>query len=152
MSWEINDLKPAVNRHYLMFMAAVVWLFAGSMLFVKGLVFMLGNDTDLALELSVSVCLGLLFFAFLFSKIVAKHVIRILNIKHEKPCLFSFFNWKSYLMMAAMISSGILLRTFHLVPMVYLSCFYVTMGTPLLLSSYRFFNEAVRYCRATSEW
>lgn len=126
-----------------MFMAAVVWLFVGSMLFVKGFAFMLGNDTGLALELSVSVSLGLMFFALLFSKIVAKHVARILNIKHERPCLFSFFNWKSYLMMGTMISSGISLRTFHLVPMAYLSCFYVTMGTPLLLSSYRFFSEAV---------
>lgn len=144
MSWEINDLKPVVNRHYLMFMAAMVWLFAGCMLFVKGFAFMPGNYSDLALELSISVSFGLLFFALMFSKIVAKHIARILNIKHDRPCLFSFFNWKSYLMMGTMISLGVLLRSFQLVSLVYLSCFYVAMGIPLLLSSYRFFCEAVR--------
>jgi hypothetical protein len=140
----VNYVKPSVPKRYLMFVAALVWLFAGSMLFIKGFSFMLENFQYIVVKLLISFGLGSLFFAFMFSKIVAKHVARILNIKHEKPCLFSFFNWRSYLMMGSMIALGVLLRTFHLVPMVYLSCFYIAMGIPLLFSSWRFFREAVR--------
>jgi hypothetical protein len=140
MNSVINKYKPAIARRYLMMIAAIVWLFAGGMLFYKGVSFMIENPSHIALKLIISIAFGLLFFAIMFSKIVAKHITRILNIKHEKPCLFSFFNWKSYLMMGSMITLGILLRTFHLIPMEYLSCFYVSMGTPLLISSHRFFK------------
>lgn len=146
MILSVNYFKPGVPKRYLMFVAALVWLFAGCMLVYKGLLFMIIDDLQvLIIKLLISISLGLLFFVLMFSKIAAKHVSRILNIKHENPCLFSFFNWKSYLMMGSMITLGILLRTFHLVPMFYLSCFYVAMGTPLLLSSSRFFTEAVRH-------
>lgn len=133
-----NTYKPAINKRYLMFVAALVWFFAGGMLFYKGISFMIENPSFIEIKLAISIVIGLLFFAIMFSKIVAKHITRILNIKHEKPCLFSFFSWKSYLMMGLMISIGILLRTFKVVPMEYLSCFYVAMGTPLLISSHRF--------------
>lgn len=135
-----KKLKPAIAKRYLILMASLVWFFAGGMLFFKGLFFMLKEPTNIFLKLAISVALGLLFFAFMFSKIVAKHVTRILQIKHDKPCFFSFFSWKSYFMMGSMITLGILLRSFNLIPMEYLSCFYVAMGTPLLISSHRFFQ------------
>lgn len=140
MSSSTNPYKPSIAKRYLMIIAAFVWLFAGSMLLYKGIAFMIKNPSAIVLKLIISITIGLLFFAIMFSKIVAKHVTRILSIKHERPCLFSFFNWKSYLLMGSMITFGILLRTFHIIPMEYLSCFYVSMGIPLLISSHRFFK------------
>lgn len=132
--------KPGIAKGYLMFIAALVWLFAGGMLLYKGVSFMFENPSSIFLKLTISIAIGILFFFFMFSKIVAKHITRILNIKHERPCLFSFFSWKSYLMMGTMICFGILLRVFKIIPMEYLSCFYISMGTPLLISSHRFFQ------------
>ena len=140
MNTLLKTIKPAIPKRYLMFLAALVWLFAGGMLLYKGITFMKIPQPFLIVKIVGSVLLGLLFFAVLFSKIATKHISRIRNIKHEKPCLFSFFNWKSYAIMGSMISLGILLRVFKIVPAEYLSFFYLVMGIPLLLSALRFLS------------
>lgn len=139
----LETYKPAIPKRYLMFVAAIVWFFAGGMLLYKGFSYVDYSQSFLIFKLIISVVLGLLFFMLLFSKIAAKHVSRILNIKHEKPCLFSFFNWKSYFMMGSMITLGILLRVFKIVPIELLSFFYLVMGIPLLLSAFRFFSVGI---------
>lgn len=77
-----------------------------------------------------------------------KHSRRIINMEEQRPCLFSFFNFRSYLMMALMISMGILLRKTGIVPLSYLSFFYILMGIPLLMSSFRFYYYGFRYSKA----
>ncbi|MEI6346522.1 MAG: hypothetical protein WCP69_01125 [Bacteroidota bacterium] len=136
----LETFKPAIPRRYLMFVAAFVWLYAGGMLLFKGVSFLDYTQSFLILKLIISTVLGLLFFMLLFTKIAAKHVSRILNIKYEKPCLFSFFNWKSYFMMGSMITLGVLLRVFKVVPIQQLSFLYLVMGIPLLISAFKFFN------------
>ena len=140
----LETFKPAIPKRYLMFVAAFVWLFAGGMLLFKGFSFVDYTQSYLILKMVISAVLGLLFFILLFSKIAAKHVSRILNIKYEKPCLFSFFNWKSYFMMGSMITLGILLRVLKIVPIEQLSFFYLVMGIPLLLSAFRFISVGIR--------
>jgi hypothetical protein len=136
----LETFKPAIPRRYLMFVATFVWLFAGGMLLYKGVSFLDYTQSFLILKLIISAVLGLMFFMLLFSKIAAKHVSRILNIKYEKPCLFSFFNWKSYFMMGSMITLGVLLRVFKIVPIQQLSFLYLVMGIPLLISAFTFLN------------
>ena len=136
----LETFKPAIPRRYLTFVAAFVWLYAGGMLLFKGVSFLDYTQSFLILKLIISTVLGLLFFMLLFTKIAAKHVSRILNIKYEKPCLFSFFNWKSYFMMGSMITLGVLLRVFKVVPIQQLSFLYLVMGIPLLISAFKFFN------------
>jgi hypothetical protein len=136
----LETFKPAIPRRYLMFVAAFVWLFAGGMLLFKGVSFLDYTQSFLILKLIISAVLGLMFFMLLFSKIAAKHVSRILNIKYEKPCLFSFFNWKSYFMMGSMITLGVLLRLFKIVPIQQLSFLYLVMGIPLLISAFTLLN------------
>lgn len=58
---------------------------------------------------------------------------------------FSFFNLRSYFLMAVMISMGITLRKLSLMQIHYLSIFYVAMGIPLGLSSVRFFHCGFSY-------
>jgi len=81
----------------------------------------------------------------MFSKISLKHTHRILNMKEALPCLFSFFNFRSYMMMALMISMGITLRTTGWVAPVYLSLLYLMMSVPLLISSIRFYYTGIYY-------
>ena len=143
-------LKPGIPKRYLLFVAALVWTFAGSMLFYRGLSVLIDYPDLLWLKIVISIILGLIFYVVLFNRISLKHTQRILKLEIERPCLFSFFNSRSYLMMALMITMGITLRKTGLVPLQYLSAFYVTMGVPLSLSAIRFYYTGIFYKRATT--
>lgn len=99
------------------------------------------------LQLICTLACGIVFYLKLFSKLSLKHTLRILNMKEELPCLFSFFNFRSYLMMALMISMGITLRTTGWVAPLYLSFLYLMMSVPLLISSVRFYYTGLYYKR-----
>jgi len=143
----ISLFKPAVPKRVLLFVAAMVWTFAGSMLLFKGYK-MLDTDSRLLwLQLILTVAGGILFYWKMFSKISLKHTKRILHLKEARPCLFSFFNVRSYLLMALMISMGITLRTTGWVAPGHLSFLYLTMSVPLLLSSVRFYYTGFYYKR-----
>ena len=133
-------LTLRVSKHYLLLVAALVWTFAGGMLLYRG--FTINNPLPPHWEVKLSLCIvaGLLFFNLLFNRISAKHVLRIKNLPIERPVIFSFFNLKSYLMMFSMITMGITLRKTGAVSPEYLSFMYVTMGIPLLMSSFRFYS------------
>ena len=141
----LQTFKPSIPRRYLLFMAGVVWTFAGGMLLFKGIsLFRIYRDF-LWLKISISVIGGGLFYLLLFSRISFKHAWRIINIKHENPCMFAFFNVRSYILMAIMIASGILLRKSGIISPEYLSVLYVTMGIPLFLSAIRFYYYEIFY-------
>lgn len=136
---DIHFLTPRISKHYLLLVAAIVWTFAGSMLLKKGFTFMQEYPDFMVLKLLGCLVGGLAFFALLFRKISGKHVQRIQSMPIDRPCLFSFFNFRSYMLMAVMISSGIILRKTGVVSPKYLALVYITMGIPLLLSSLRFY-------------
>lgn len=137
-------MKPGIPKRYLLLVAACFWTFAGGMLLFRGFSVLKFNSSIIAFEELGSILAGLLFYKFMFSKISLKHINRIRNLKEEKPCFFSFFNLRSYLMMTVMMSFGITLRVTGLVPMNYLAPFYIAMGTPLLLSAFRFYYYAFK--------
>jgi len=136
----LDYLTPRVSKHYLLLVAALVWTFAGGMLLFRG--FTINNPLPSHWEMELLSCVvaGLLFFKLLFNRISEKHVLRIENLSNERPLIFSFFNLKSYLMMFGMISLGITLRKTGVISPEYLSFMYVTMGIPLLISSFRFYS------------
>jgi len=148
----IQIIKPGVPKRYLMLLAAFVWTFAGAMLLYKGSVFLKQSGGHLWLKLIISAIAGTLFYMGMFSKISLKHARRIINLKPDKPCLFSFFNVKSYILMSVMISLGIFLRTSALVPVTYLSVLYVTMGIPLFSSAFRFYYFAFLFNKMRSKY
>lgn len=133
-------LTPRVSKHYLLLVAALVWTFAGGMLLYRGFVVNKPLPSYWEVKLSLCIVAGLLFFKLLFNRISAKHVLRIKNLPIERPVIFSFFNLKSYLMMFSMITMGVTLRKTGAVSPEYLSFMYITMGIPLLMSSFRFYS------------
>jgi hypothetical protein len=143
----INYLKPGISKRYLLFVASSVWIFASGMLFFRGFLLLSDIHSFKWLIVLISIIGGLIFYTLLFSKISLKHTNRIILMQIEKPCLFSFFSFKSYFMMMIMISSGILLRKSGILPISYLTTIYITMGIPLLLSSFRFSYNGIHYHR-----
>ena len=134
------QLKPATTRRGLLFMAGIVWAIAGGILGYRGVGFIDEAALHPIVLFLVGAAGGALFFAFMFRRISARHVLRILHIPHERPCMFSFLSWKSYVMMALMITLGVLLRSASFIPREQLGTLYVTMAVPLLASSFRFFR------------
>lgn len=144
MQW-IQRLTPRIAPRYLYIIAALVWTFAGSMLLFRGILLFMDDDYLIWIRIIISIIAGLLFYRLLFSNISRKHTRRIARIQLQKPCLFSFFNIKSYILMSLMITAGISLRKSGILPPVYLSVIYVTMGIPLFISSFRFYYAFAVY-------
>jgi SanA protein len=90
---------------------------------------------------------GFIFFLILFARISLKHSIRIFRFRVERPCVFAFFSIKSYLMMMIMISAGVFMRSTNAVNPLLIGIFYLIMGTPLCLSSLRFWYFGIFYKR-----
>jgi len=143
----IRLFKPKASKRNLLFIAALVWTFAGGMLLMRGLSIAVNIRDSSLIKILLSLVCGGLFYLFLFSRVSLNHVRRIINLQNDTPCLFSFFNVKSYVLMAVMIASGILLRTSGIIPSEYLSLFYIIMGIPLVLSSFRFYYQGFFYGR-----
>lgn len=140
-----EKLIPRTTKRVLLFIAAVVWTYAGAVLLSKGLEMMKVDSEHYLLRLVGSVIGGALFHLVLFTRISKKYVNRILFLEDDRPGIFSFFNRKGYIMMAGMISLGIFLRTSGIIPPFYLSVLYVTMGVPLFISSLRFYYSGIYY-------
>lgn len=147
----IQALKPGIPKRYLIFVAALLWSFAGGMLLFRGFSMLLPDMELLWVKITGSFIGGLIFFVYIFSNISLKHILRIVNLESERPCIFSVFNWRSYLMMAIMISFGITLRMTEIIPLKYLSFFYIFMGTPLFLSAFRFYYYGIYYQKAVKK-
>jgi hypothetical protein len=144
MHW-IQLLTPRIARRYLYLVAAIVWTFAGTMLLFRGILLFMEDEYLIWIRLTFSIIAGFLFYRLLFSNISRKHTSRIAGMQLEKPCLFSFFNARSYILMSLMITAGITLRKSGILPPVYLSVIYVTMGIPLFISSFRFYYAFAVY-------
>ena len=142
-------LRMLVYREVLQLEAGCVWAIAGGMLAYRGGgMLAVYPDVDWIIVLSCLLC-GTAFFIFPFRKISGKHINRIKSLADEKIHIYSFFDAKGYLMMFSMILLGISLRKTGLIPAHVMSYFYLFMGTPLIISSTRFFWEYINYDNAS---
>jgi hypothetical protein len=82
--------------------------------------------------------LALLFAKLKFKKIADKNINRI-KAKGDKSCAFSFMSWQTYIIVAFMMTIGIILRHSSL-PKEYLSILYIGIGGALFLSSFGYFR------------
>lgn len=138
------EMKPGIPRRHLLLVATSVWLFAGGFLLFRG-IRMLPEMTLPGLKIPLAVIAGLVFFHLLFLRVSLKHITRIRALEILRPCIFSFFDWKSYAIMVVMIFSGVLVRKSGWINPQWISLFFITMATPLLLSAVRFFRAWGKY-------
>lgn len=134
-----KNFKPSVPKKILLVIAGVMWCCVGVMLTgmaVHWLAVYKGNPW----LFSVPGCIvALIVHHFGFLKIVDKNLGRISHLP-DKPCVFSFISWKSYLIIIVMVTMGIALRHSS-IPKQYLSSIYLSIGGALFLSSIRYFRN-----------
>jgi len=135
----LEKIKPGVPKRTLLLIAGCAWSIAGGILISRSLIHLIGVNHLLAMELGIGIVFGSFFYLLLFARISKKHITRINLIGIDNPCFFSFFNFRSYLLMAIMISGGITLRLSGLVNPEIIYTFFLCMGIPLLVSAWRFF-------------
>lgn len=141
---QIQKIKPGVSKRILLLVAAGVWGFAGYNIIRLGTHDLIRQTHNLWLMLLGAALIFALFFKFIFLKMYRKHLVRIVNNPITNPCLFSFFDVKSYLIMALMITGGVALRRSHLLPPAYLGTFYLGLGVALVSAALCFLCAAVR--------
>jgi hypothetical protein len=144
---DLDKYKPAVTKTFLLFIAGFVWEFVGVLLLFFAFSWLsTASNLDIYLSSGAGILLALLVHHFGFLKIADKNLKRILQM-NGKRCLFSFIPWKSYLIIAVMVTMGALLRH-SMIPKKDLAILYIGIGLALILSSVRyirvFYKEFIR--------
>jgi len=146
MGRKITNLKPAVNKEVLLFLAGFLWFGVGTMLLFLSFSWLKAFHVHGSFLFSgIGVVVALVVHHFGFLKIVDKNLGRILPMEGTQ-CIFSFMSWKSYIIVAVMVTVGQLLRHSP-IPKPYLSMLYIGIGLALLLSSVRYLRTLIRQIR-----
>ncbi len=136
-------LKPGVHKKVLIFLSGLMWMGVGFMLCSLAWKWLAVYQGRLWFFFpSAGFMAAMLIHHFGFLKLANKNLARISAMK-GKPCLFSFISWKSYFLVALMITIGIALRHSAL-PKQWLSIIYIGIGLALALSSFRYFRQSLR--------
>lgn len=134
-----------VKRNTLLLLACLVWSAAGFNILRIGL--MVYPEYLNVLNCLLSVIVFGVFQKFIFGQLVKKHTSRINAYLEEKQFFLKFFDTKSFIVMAVMMTGGIGLRAGRLVPERFIAVFYTGLGASLLLAGLLFGRN---YGRAAS--
>ncbi len=120
-----------VNKRTLIIYAGIVWFLAGVNVFHTGVVTWLTHHKNVVLELALALLIFLIFFFLIFKPLVWKNIHRITE-KDDQNHPLSFFNTKSWITLACMMTFGILGRRLNLFPVGFILYFYTGLATALM--------------------
>jgi hypothetical protein len=127
-----------IPKNYLILIAGLVWCAAGAMVCVIGLPLEFGLAPSHLVLLPLAGVIFLVFYFFVFSRLVRKHTGRIRARAEDRLPFWHFFNASSWAVMAVMMGGGMALRLSHLVPDWMIAFFYSGLGLALFLCGIRF--------------
>ena len=135
--WQLYGWHGVI-RQILLITAGAVWIIAGANILRIGIVTWLNTSQDWMFKIGEATVVFLLFFVLVFRRLYYKHTQRIEQKKERRNCPFSFFDVKSWITMIFMISLGITIRSFHLLPETFISVFYTGLSIALILTGVLF--------------
>ena len=126
-----------IKKRNLLLLAASVWMIAGFN------ILRIGIETYAAYKSVINFILSLLIFLFFWFMIFLQTDCKAHRPYSElsgRATVFSltFLDLKSFLIMAFMITFGITIRTFHLLPDRFIAVFYTGLGAALFLAGITF--------------
>lgn len=124
-----------IKKQYLLLLACLVWIAAGGNIVRIGVEAYSGYLTVLNMFLSAVVFA--VFQFFIFGRLVKKHTRRIISYE-ERQWFIKFFDVKSFMIMAVMMTGGIWLRTSGVATVRFIAVFYTGLGMSLLLAGILF--------------
>lgn len=131
-----------VKRNTLLLIACLVWCAAGFNIFRIG--FLAYRFYITIWNLLLSGVVFAVFQKFIFGKLVKKHSERIKNYSEERQFFLKFFDVKSFIIMAVMMTGGIGIRMSGLAPERFIAVFYSGLGASLFLAGILFGRNYVR--------
>ena len=138
--------KPGVPKNGLLLIAGLLWIAIGIMLDAMAFSWLkIENRGDILFAALTGFAAALFIHHFGFLRIVDRNLARILPMEGRR-CVFSFMPWKSYVLIAVMVTAGILLRHSPM-PKKYLAILYIAIGTALIMSSVRYLRYLVMSLR-----
>jgi hypothetical protein len=136
---EIRKFTPSADKRVLVLLAGTMWCGVGILLVHFALSWIAvtpGSEKTLLYVSGFLAAMPIHHFGFL--KVADKNLRRLLPLS-VKRCVFSFMTWKSYILVAFMMTLGITLRHSS-IPKPYLSVLYNGIGLALFLSGIRYFR------------
>lgn len=132
-----------VKKKTLLLIACIVWFIAGFNILRIGI---LSYPPYLSIiNILLSIVVFSVFQHFIFGQLVKKHTVRIQNYEEEQHFFMKFFDVKSFIIMAVMMSGGIYLRASSFVPERFIAVFYTGLGSSLLLAGILFGKNYFQY-------
>jgi uncharacterized membrane protein YidH (DUF202 family) len=137
--------KPGVTRRTLLIILGLFWGFAAYRILRIGIRQLGMNPYHIWIRTAIGLIGFVIFFRSVFWRVVRRHKRRIMTLAPDRPCVFSFFNWKNYLVMLFMVTMGIVAVKLSHVPPDYLGVFYISLGLSLLASALYNIYHWIRY-------
>ena len=131
------------KKKTLLLIACAVWSLAGFNILRIGI---LSYPPYISvMNILLSIVVFTVFQYFIFGRLVKKHTDRIQNYEEERHFFMKFFDVKSFIIMAIMMSGGIYLRASSLAPERFIAVFYTGLGSSLLLAGILFGKNFLQY-------
>lgn len=140
-------MKYGVTKNTLLITAGTVWLIAGGNILRIGLACWINDSHYWLFKVCEATLIFLLFFGLIFHKLYQKYTRRISQ-KKSSSCPFSFFDVKGWIVMICMITIGVIMRSFHLLPESFIAVFYTGLSLALIGTGLRF----IRYWWKNKHW
>ena len=138
--------NPKVPKRWLLLLAGLLWTGVGILLSALAVTWLVKAISIASFLLGLSgIGISIIANRFQFTRLAVKNINRILSL-NDKAYIFSFQAWTGYLIIAVMMSTGILLRSSP-IPKPYLAVVYFAIGGALLQASlnyYRYFFRAAK--------
>ena len=141
----LQTLKPGVPKPVLIALGAALWGFAAYRILKMGFVFIEEHALHHLLNYLIGITGFVPFFLLVFRKVSLRYITRIKNLPQRRPCMFAFFDLRGYIMMSFMITIGILVSHWKLIPELYKGTFFISLGLSLLGSSVFYIVEGVQF-------
>lgn len=122
-----------------------MWLIAGAN--ILSIAFQASHGSWDSISTAGALVVFSAFLFLIFSKMVTKHTARIMSFEQLKLPLHYFFDMSSYIVMVFMITLGISIRTFELMPEYYIAMFYAGLGSALIVAGILFLLSFVKVQR-----
>ena len=126
-----------IPTRHLLLVNGLLWLAVGFRILVVGIASYLNLETVpwWYLLLSAVVFAG---FYVMFTGVVRKYAARILSMPEPRTSILKTFSLKGYLIIAFMITLGVMLRRIPQVPDSFIAWFYCGLGAGLMSAGIRF--------------
>jgi hypothetical protein len=131
-----------VNNRQLLLLAGMVWIVAGANILRIGILTWLADSQCWLFKIGEATIVFLIFFNLIFRRLYIKHTDQKKK-KANNNHLLSFFDLKGWIIMIFMITLGVTVRKFQLLPNSFISVFYTGLSTALIITGILFFRKGI---------